>query len=345
LFVIKRSVLISAGWLGVLFGGAVFALTGRTPAFAYRWFIRLFCLTGGRSNDMLSALVARFNPVRPLPARGGPVVPLTSAQFESAQAALRTRGFYVLPHHLPADMCERLLQFALREPSVIRADDSPTEFAGQRRPYQEDRGKPCGVRYDFEMQDLLRNPDVQRLISDPALLSLAQGYFGSAPRADVLGLWWNTAYTTRPSENAAQLFHFDLDRIKWLKVFIYLTDVKPENGPHSFVAGSHRSFGIPAEFLDKGYVRLTDEEVGRRYSRDDIIEFSGPRGTILIEDTRGLHKGKLVGIDDRLVLQVQFSNSLFGATYAKARLPAAEMLVPDLRAQLSAARGTYQNFL
>jgi hypothetical protein len=50
------------------------------------------------------------------------------------------------------------------------------------------------------------------------------------------------------------------------------------------------------------------------FDRAHFVEFCAPRGTILAEDTRGFHKGKNVEMGDRLMFQVQFSNSLFGAT-------------------------------
>jgi hypothetical protein len=96
-----------------------------------------------------------------------------------------------------------------------------------------------------------------------------------------------------------------------------LTDVGPENGPHKFIAGSHRTGGIPGELLKKGYARLTDEEVAPHYRPADFIEFTAPRGTIIAEDTRGLHKGQHVNSGHRLMLQIQFSNSLFGPPYPK----------------------------
>jgi hypothetical protein len=64
-------------------------------------------------------------------------------------------------------------------------------------------------------------------------------------------------------------------------------------------------------------VRLTDEEVASAFDDNKIIEFSAPRGTIIAEDTRGLHKGKHVQKGDRLIFQIQFSNSLFGGYYPK----------------------------
>jgi ectoine hydroxylase-related dioxygenase (phytanoyl-CoA dioxygenase family) len=146
---------------------------------------------------------------------------------------------------------------------------------------------------------------------------VAQEYLGSKPVLDVLGMWWHTNFSDKPDSEAAQFFHFDMDRPKWLKFFIYLTDVEATNGPHIFVAGSHRSEGIPSSMLKKGYARLTDEEVEKYYDKKNIIEFTAPKGTIIAEDTRGLHKGKHVEKGARLMLQIQFSNTLFGTTYTK----------------------------
>ena len=151
-------------------------------------------------------------------------------------------------------------------------------------------------------------------MADLSLIAVAQRYLGSRPVADVTALWWNTSFSDRPDREAAQWFHFDMDRIKWLKFFICITDVTIKTGPHTFISSSHRTDAIPSDLLSAGYARLSDDIVEQHFGRDRFVEFCAPRGTILAEDTRGLHKGKLVEVGDRLMFQVQFSNSLFGAT-------------------------------
>lgn len=206
-----------------------------------------------------------------------------------------------------------------------------------------DPAKPQAVRYDYPVEALLNQADVQVLLSDPSLLGLAQSYLGSRPRVDVLSMWWHTNYHSSPDSEAAQFYHFDLDRIKWFKVFIYLTDVGKKDGPHTFIEGSHRTSGIPQSMLRRGYVRLSDEEVLSHYSTEREIEFDAPRGTVIVEDTRGLHKGKAVSGSSRLVLQLQFSNSLFGATYPKASLR--EPQNQQLRQLIAAAPDVYSIYL
>ena len=109
------------------------------------------------------------------------------------------------------------------------------------------------------------------------------------------------------------MFHFDLDRVRWLKVFYYLNDVHSANGAHMFVPGTHRDGAIPRELLSQGYTRLSDGEVSKYFPPDTWKSIEGPMGTILFEDTRGLHKGIPVVEGHRLVLQFQYSIDLFGA--------------------------------
>jgi hypothetical protein len=104
--------------------------------------------------------------------------------------------------------------------------------------------------------------------------------------------------------------------MKFLKFLFYLTDVGPENGPHTYVSGSHKR--KPAALLKDG--RISDEEILRQYAKEQVVEITGPRGMIIAEDTRGLHKGKAPLSGDRLMLQIEFANSLFGTTYEEIEL-------------------------
>ncbi len=303
----------------LILGLLVYRFTGRTPPYAYQAMIALFCLTRGFSNDLLSKLIGFVRRPWRLSCADGVLGPMTTAtDRKKIVSQLRSRGFYVLERALPDETVNRLLNFALTQPCLSRAMD------GQRRGDEVKgvypRGEPRAVRYDFATADLLGNEDIQKLLADLSLLAVAQDYLGTRPHVDVLTMWWHTAFSDVPDSEAAQFFHFDMDRPKWLKVFIYLTDVGSDNGPHSFVAGSHRSGAIPDHLLDKGYARLSDAEVVQAFAGTDVLQFCAPRGSIIIEDTRGLHKGRHVEAGDRLVLQLQFSNSLFGGAHLAAKI-------------------------
>jgi hypothetical protein len=301
-------------WITVIAALAVYGVTGTTPAWTVQSMVRLFCGSGGRSNDLIARLFALRHPPRALSAPSSVLSPLSSEQIDKAAAQLRERGYSLYEQRVPQPVCDRLLQFALTHPATVRLHDGENRSAISA---VYDPARPLGVRYDFSEADLINHPDVQALMADPAIVAAAQAYLGVEPVVDVVAMWWHTAFSDQPDAEAAQYYHFDLDRIKWVKFFIYLTEVTSESGPHYFIAKSHRTGGIPAALLAKGYARLTDEEVSVHFPREDFIEFAAPCGTIFAEDTRGLHKGQNVRSGHRLVLQIQFSNSLFGPPYPK----------------------------
>jgi hypothetical protein len=319
-------------------GVASYHLTGRTPAPAYQAMIRLFCLTRGRSNEVMSAIVAWFRVPASLPAAQGLLGSLDDRRIAEITNDLHTHGYCVFPGQLPAGSIGSLLDFALKTPCKVRSGEGPAES----RAMLYRRASPEGVRYDFSPADVVNHPVVQTLMADASLLAVAQAYLKAEPLADVTSMWWHTAYSDQPDEGAAQMYHFDMDRIRWLKIFIYLTDVTSAQGPHCFVAGSHRAGGIPASMLSKGYARLSEVEVADFYPPESRVEFIAPAGTIIIEDTRGLHKGKVVESGDRLMLQLQFSNSLFGGAYPKVEF---QSLIPELRSKVEAFPSIYVNYL
>ena len=304
--------------LGV--GFALFRATGKTPAFAYQSLIRLFTLTSGRSNDFLASLISWFRRPYPISVVEGVLGIRSREDLERIAAQIVDRGYFVFDQQLPTDMCDRLMRFALTQPCRARATDAQSPDSDQKAvPYP--RENPAAIIYDFPPTDVIVDPDVQSLMTDPSINALAERYLGAKPVLDMINMWWSTALSQRPDNNAAQLYHFDMDHIRWLKFFIYVTDMTPRAGPHCFVAGSHRSGAIPATFLSRGYVRLSDAEVNQHFSPSDVKEFVGGRGTIVVEDTRGLHKGKPVIAGDRLMLEFEFSNSLFGANFKSGDQP------------------------
>lgn len=343
-----RPLELTWGWLVqlsytavLLVGFAVHALFKKTPAYSYQSMVKLFCRTRGRSNDLLSRAISIFRRPYHLEDASGVLGNMSDAKsLQTVVSALRNRGYYVFERRLSVDACTRLLRYATSHPCNAVPMDGQESSALGKAPYP--REHPRAVRYEFAAEDLLANPDVQALLADMSFVAIAQSYLGAKPIVDVLSMWWHTGFSERPDSRAAQYFHFDMDRPKWLKFFIYLTDVEISSGPHVFVAGSHQSRRIPASILSKGYVRLTDKEVEKVFGKDDIVEFIGPRGTIIAEDTRGLHKGKHVENADRLILQIQFSNSLFGGTYPKVSFQ--QPLIPDLQNKMKKFRLLYSAY-
>jgi hypothetical protein len=323
---------LSVGALARLFGKA-------TPGFAHQAMIGLYCSTSGYSNDLFSGLIRLLRPRYDLPDCQGVLGRMDDARLREVIGDLNTSGYHVFTERLPPELCDRLMRFALNTTCSVRAMDTA---AAPAEPVFYDAGNPVGVRYDFREEDLIHDPDVQQLMSDLSIIKVAQEYLGSLPILDIVAMWWHTAFSKNADKSAAQFYHFDMDRLKWLKFFFYLTEVSPDTGPHAFVAGSHRRGKTPRALLKQGYRRLTDSEVREHFEPDDFIEFTGPRGTIIAEDTRGLHKGKHVRHGHRLMFELEFTNSLFGGALPDDRLR--EVASEELATRIEQYPGVYELF-
>ena len=151
-------------------------------------------------------------------------------------------------------------------------------------------------------------------------------------------MWWSAAFSRKASSEAAQLYHFDMDRFKFIKFFFYLTDVDSSNGPHCYIRGSHK--WLPDRLWKDG--RIQDAEIFENFHKQDIVEITGKKGTIIAVDTRGLHKGKVLEKGERLIFQVEYANSLFGAEYNTIDLT--KHADEETRALMSNKRHSFQRF-
>ncbi len=286
----------------VRWGYGAYLRTDTTPAIAYSCMRKLFG-ADPRSFDHLATLARGEQPMAGVTPSSGLVVGRVDVVVED----LLTHGYHVLPDLLDERECEALT--AVAREGVCNLVES---FPGAPATARFDAAAPQAVRYELDEADVIACAAAQRLAADRSLLELARRYLGATPIQDLVAMWWSVPGPGAASSAAAQQFHFDLDRLSFLKVFVYLTDVGPGNGPHVYVRGSHRD--LPAALrVDR---RFGDEEVERWFPGRQI-SIEGRRGTVFVADTRGMHKGLALVEGHRLVFQLQFSSSLYGAPYRR----------------------------
>lgn len=316
-----------------------YAATGKTPDPAYQSLIRLHCRSNGLSTDVLASLARRFRRPTTLDAHRGVLGAMSDQRIANALASLERDGYVIFDAMLPGEILRELNRFAETTPATVESDAGTVTG-----PIVYERKTPLSRRYHFAEQTAVGHPTVQRLMADQSLLAFVQRYFGAAPLFDYLAMWWSTTFSDVPGNEAAQLFHFDYDRIKWLKVFFYLTDVTDDRGPHCFVKGSHRR-GLPGahKLLAHGYARLTDEEVIGAFGRESIASITGKAGTIIAVDTRGFHKGIVPRTGDRLILQFQYATSEFGGAVPRSRLT--DIAAPELREIVKKSPSIFRRYL
>ena len=300
----------------LLIGVTLFVIFKKNTNFAYQGMVNAFCDTKGKSNQWMHRCVQWFKKPYLLPNEiDGVLGALDKEKVKKIAKEIDEKGYYVFEQGLSSSTVDKLLQFALETKARVRPTENFYNSVDAVRELEMqtiNRESPVSIRYDFKTQDLLDNEEVQKLLADVSIMAVAQAYLQCQPKSDVLGMWWHTAFSKEENAESATMYHFDMDRIKWLKFFFYLTDTRKDTGAHQFIEGSHNG-NIPKKFLQQGYARLNTKEVLDHYGEDKEITYEAPAGTIIAEDTSGLHRGNPVQRDDRLVFQIQFSNSLFGA--------------------------------
>ncbi|MNR75293.1 Phytanoyl-CoA dioxygenase (PhyH) [compost metagenome] len=285
----------------------------QTPHAAYASMRNLFCSTNGGFNDGMQRVLASAHPPYAIPSTDGLFGKGDEESLAAIMEALDTEGLHIFEHRLSLDKVERLKRFA------DETDCWPESLPeGTRRKYEAEH--PIAVKYSFSEADLVKLPDIQAIITDPTLLKVAQQFLGCKPILSHLGMWWSTAFQKTADSDAAQLYHFDMDKINFIQFFVYLTDVSAETGPHCFVRGSHKQ--LPMAFRRDG--RFTDEETELQFGPENALEIHGRKGTMFLANTRGIHKGKHLQSSDRLLLNVVFASSLFGAPHNRVSIDSRE---------------------
>ena len=155
--------------------------------------------------------------------------------------------------------------------------------------------------------DLKKTNYLKDIASSKLLLSMAKNYIGKN-EISISSLCYisNPAIISEEEKkDNAQYFHYDNDFKKSLKVFIYLNDVDLNSGPHSFVQFSHNRRFLK-HLVSK---RIDDEEIISYYGKENIKTFNLSRGSLIIEDTFGLHKANPPTKNTRTVLILVYGDN------------------------------------
>lgn len=152
----------------------------------------------------------------------------------------------------------------------------------------------------FDDEVVLRAPHALAIANDPSVLSAVSAALGARPIISSMTAWWSIPHAGAARE--AELFHRDVDDWRFIKLFVYLTDVDHESGPHAYIPGSHTSDRL------REIRRYSDDEVETAYPGKCLI-ISGPAGKAFLENTQGLHRGIPPRSRMRLLFQVIYSLS------------------------------------
>jgi Phytanoyl-CoA dioxygenase (PhyH) len=247
--------------------------------------------------------------------------------------ALAAQGYSLLPRHLPAAVSERISTCLGAADIAFREDLSGKIHYGYRpETVAATTANVCRV---VDQSALLACPDIAALATDPNIIAIAQRFLGAPPVHTQVNAWWSVRHSEEHEHAsvAAQKFHQDRDYIKFVKVFIYLTDVGEANGPHQFIAGSNTDYAQVSGQKYRSSKRREDAELLAKYGRERLRVFTAPRGTVLFEDTSGFHKGTPVASGHRMLLQLEYVSTLYGSPPLALSGEALQNIDPAVRGQ------------
>lgn len=165
--------------------------------------------------------------------------------------------------------------------------------------------------------DLIAIKEIAEIASDPNILNVVSDFLGCKPTLSSVNMW--KSLEGKENAKAAQNFHRDMDDFKFVKLFIYLTNVDMESGPHVYIESS----SIDKSFRKIG--RFNDQEIEAHYGANKVKYFTEPMGSVFFVDTFGIHKGLLPKGKNRLLLQLEYSiNPIIAYDYKKVTPPISE---------------------
>lgn len=236
-----------------------------------------------------------------------------SGEFVPLLPQLRDRSYATLPMTLPN--VEELHRYFADQPvhkgaNALSFDGRPKSLAAARRDFS---------MAAYSAETVIRAPGLIDAMNDPRLLHLVEGYLGCVPTLYSVNAWWSFV-APKPEMTNVQFFHRDTDDWRFVTLFIYLTDVGPDGGPHEVVPGSHSLEGMksllkgipfwrPKMDVERSFVDDMGEEFSlacEQHFKSAAVQLTGPAGSMHLVNTLALHRGVVPTGTDRLVVWARY---------------------------------------
>jgi hypothetical protein len=294
----------------------------RTPNIFYQSYVRAYCFTNGWISKILSKIISLKIKKKIKNIDTTSEYFKESLDYSKIQNLLETDGYYFFDSKLNQNFQEKVMEFTENNECYFFDDNGKEKFGIYR---SIENKKNLSSKFSYNESKIFNVEVINKLVFDPCIIQICENYFESKACLSNIDMWWTPVREKASIKNeiankSAQFFHFDLDRIKWLKFFIYLTDTTLDDGPHEYVKGTNKVSGKYKKLLNKGYKRIKEENIYNYYNSSSIKKLLGKKGTIFVGDTSCFHRGFPPIKNDRLLLVLEYSNSMFGGNYNKIKL-------------------------
>ncbi len=141
---------------------------------------------------------------------------------------------------------------------------------------------------------------------EPMILDIVNSYLGMWAKLNGLNLWYTIPLEGARPPIGAQRWHRDPEDVRFVKVFLYFSDVDEGAGPLQYLPGSR--VGGPYQDLwplttgigTAGYPPAQKQkEIEEKIPDSAVATCVGSQGTFVFCDTTGLHRGGFATQRDR----------------------------------------------
>ena len=295
-------------------------------------------MSNGAYNHFVNRIARRKRPAELSAAKAGFLELTDTREQIQFKRAMSFSGYHLFGPRLSDDQCERLRAVSYRVKGYPTGPEADSKTLVE---YHSLKKTTDGFWCDSN--ELINQPEIQELLADPSFEHAARLYLGTEPYLVGVNMWWSfpsNATAERRSE-MAQHFHFDADFNHFINFFVHLTDTDADSGAHVFVSGSHRPGNKPQDLLNRGYVRISDNELAEYHEPQKFTVASVKAGSVLAGDTRCWHRGSHPTTHARLMLEFVFADTL-ATSCGKGRYTLGTKVSPAFRQRIEESPAVYQ---
>ena len=241
--------------------------------------------------------------------------------------AIREIGYAgLIGKKLSTDKVDRIVEYFNRQ----KVYPSHVAHFALEKPKSKEEVKKKSSFGSYDMATILKAPYIAQILSDKEVIGNIADYFGCLPTVSSVNVFWAFA-SGDGKPRGPQNFHRDVDDVKTCTMFINLTDTKEDEGAHCYIRKTHTIERLKSVFSDEKNKDLPKElnpwnrnvtpedffslplngysfeKLYEHFFKEQAINLYGERGTVLVTDNYGIHRGIPSRTFDRLILWVSYS--------------------------------------
>ncbi len=223
---------------------------------------------------------------------------------------LRENGltFFPLHHLLDAEELKELEQSIMNFKNDKIVDEKRNNFYNGNITGGADN-KEYIVMAKQLYPDFVTKSPLKKLSNKKFLTDIASSYFMQKCKLTYVDYWYTLKSKGDSANVYSQNWHIDPEGDKILKVFIYYSNVNSQSGALQYIKGTQqggKNYHVMTAAKRNTSFYPNDEFINKSFEEKDITNAGAPIGTVVLADTRGLHRGGKCIADERLMAVAMF---------------------------------------